>query len=54
MSQKDAHKNARDAKALGKGSFAWAWALDQQPEVREKQTRSETWARREGIDIYGR
>ena len=34
VSQKEAHKNARDAKAAGKGSFAWAWALDQRPEVR--------------------
>jgi translation elongation factor EF-1alpha len=38
VSQKDAHKNAREAKALGKSSFAWAWALDQQLEVRLQDT----------------
>lgn len=30
------HKNARDAKAIGKASFAWAWVMDSRPEERER------------------
>ena len=36
VSQKAAHKNERDAKAAGKASFAWAWALDERPEERAR------------------
>ncbi len=36
MSQKAAHKAERDAKAVGKGSFAWAWLLDERPEERAR------------------
>ena len=38
ITAKDAHKNERDAKAAGKGSFAWAWALDQNTEVTHSVT----------------
>jgi elongation factor 1 alpha-like protein len=30
------HKNARDARASGKASFAWAWVMDSRPEERER------------------
>lgn len=30
------HKNARDSKASGKASFAWAWVMDSRPEERER------------------
>ena len=30
------HKNAHDAKASGKSSFAWAWMMDSRPEERER------------------
>ena len=36
VSQKAAHKAERDAKAAGKGSFAWAWLLDERPEERAR------------------
>ncbi|KAG2439867.1 hypothetical protein HYH02_010497 [Chlamydomonas schloesseri] len=36
VSSKEAHKFQRDAAAAGKGSFAWAWVLDERPEERER------------------
>ena len=30
------HKAAREAAAAGKGSFAWAWLLDERPEERAR------------------
>ena len=36
VSQKAAHKAERDAKAAGKGSFAWAWLLDERAEERAR------------------
>ncbi|PNW73613.1 hypothetical protein CHLRE_13g565750v5 [Chlamydomonas reinhardtii] len=36
VSAKEAHKFQRDAAAAGKGSFAWAWVLDERPEERER------------------
>ena len=36
VSQKAAHRAERDAKAAGKGSFAWAWLLDERPEERAR------------------
>ncbi|GIL62839.1 hypothetical protein Vafri_17011 [Volvox africanus] len=36
VSARDAHKYQRDAAAAGKGSFAWAWVLDERPEERER------------------
>ncbi|KAG2498490.1 hypothetical protein HYH03_003742 [Edaphochlamys debaryana] len=36
VSAKDAHRFQRDAAAAGKGSFAWAWVLDERPEERER------------------
>lgn len=36
VSQKAAHKAERDARAAGKGSFAWAWLLDEREEERAR------------------
>ena len=36
MSQRQVHRNQRDAAAAGKASFSWAWALDERPEERER------------------
>ena len=36
VSQKVAHRAERNAKAAGKGSFAWAWLLDERPEERAR------------------
>ncbi|PIN10719.1 elongation factor 1 alpha [Handroanthus impetiginosus] len=36
ISQKDMHKYQKEAKQLGKGSFAYAWALDESAEERER------------------
>ncbi|GIM12701.1 hypothetical protein Vretimale_15995, partial [Volvox reticuliferus] len=36
VSARDDHKFQRDAAAAGKGSFAWAWVLDERPEERER------------------
>ena len=36
VSQRQAHRNQRDAAAAGKASFSWAWALDERPEERER------------------
>nr|GMC69545.1 HBS1-like protein isoform X1 [Ipomoea batatas] len=36
ISRKDMHKNEKEAKQLGKGSFAYAWALDESAEERER------------------
>ncbi|KAK3254812.1 hypothetical protein CYMTET_35983 [Cymbomonas tetramitiformis] len=36
VDQKAAHKNAKEAQAVGKPSFAWAFALDERPEERER------------------
>ena len=35
-SDRERHRNARDARAAGKASFAWAWALDARPEERAR------------------
>ena len=36
ISQKVVHKAQRDATAAGKGSFAWAWLLDERAEERSR------------------
>jgi elongation factor 1 alpha-like protein len=36
VSDRERHRNARDARAAGKASFAWAWALDARPEERAR------------------
>ncbi|KAF8036675.1 hypothetical protein BT93_C2408 [Corymbia citriodora subsp. variegata] len=36
ISQKEMHKHEKEAKLQGKGSFAYAWALDESPEERER------------------
>ncbi|KAG2691681.1 hypothetical protein I3760_08G019300 [Carya illinoinensis] len=36
ISQKELHKNEKEAKLQGKGSFAYAWALDESTEERER------------------
>ncbi|XP_038898329.1 HBS1-like protein isoform X3 [Benincasa hispida] len=36
VSQKEMHKYEKEAKSLGKGSFAYAWALDESAEERER------------------
>ena len=36
ISQKTVHKAQRDAMAAGKGSFAWAWLLDERAEERSR------------------
>ncbi|CAK9168940.1 unnamed protein product [Ilex paraguariensis] len=36
ISQKEIHKYEKEAKLLGKGSFAYAWALDESAEERER------------------
>ena len=36
VTQRQAHRNERDAAAAGKASFSWAWALDERPEERER------------------
>ncbi|CAI9113540.1 OLC1v1014154C1 [Oldenlandia corymbosa var. corymbosa] len=36
ISQKQFHKNEKDSKQQGKGSFAYAWALDESAEERER------------------
>ncbi|KAK9840911.1 hypothetical protein WJX81_000017 [Elliptochloris bilobata] len=36
VSQKVAHRHARDAAAAGKASFGWAWLLDERPEERAR------------------
>ncbi|KAK7369182.1 hypothetical protein VNO80_11217 [Phaseolus coccineus] len=36
ISKKDMHKYEKEAKLQGKGSFAYAWALDESPEERER------------------
>jgi len=36
VTQRQVHRNERDAAAAGKASFAWAWALDERPEERER------------------
>jgi len=38
VSQKAAHRHARDAAAAGKASFGWAWLLDERPEERAHGT----------------
>lgn len=52
ISDKAVHKTQREAAATGKGSFAWAWMLDERPEERARGvtvdvavTRFETAAR---------
>ena len=45
VSQKAAHKAERDAKAAGKGSFAWAWLLDERAEeLRRSLRRPPAWS----------
>ncbi|KAI3412915.1 uncharacterized protein J3R85_016738 [Psidium guajava] len=36
ITQKEMHKHEKEAKLQGKGSFAYAWALDESPEERER------------------
>jgi len=36
VSDKQVHRNTRDAAAAGKASFNWAWALDERPEERAR------------------
>ena len=36
VSQKAAHRHARDAAAAGKASFGWAWLLDERAEERAR------------------
>ncbi|XP_011652519.1 HBS1-like protein isoform X5 [Cucumis sativus] len=36
VSQKEMHKYEKEAKSMGKGSFAYAWALDESAEERER------------------
>uniref|UniRef100_A0A2P2LQN7 HBS1-like protein isoform X4 n=1 Tax=Rhizophora mucronata TaxID=61149 RepID=A0A2P2LQN7_RHIMU len=36
ITQKEMHKYEKEAKLRGKGSFAYAWALDESPEERER------------------
>lgn len=36
VSQKAVHKAQRDATVAGKGSFGWAWLLDERPEERSR------------------
>ncbi|XP_050366163.1 uncharacterized protein LOC126784717 [Argentina anserina] len=36
VSNKEMHKNEKEAKSQGKGSFAYAWALDESTEERER------------------
>ncbi|KAJ8763732.1 hypothetical protein K2173_003514 [Erythroxylum novogranatense] len=36
ITQKEMHKYEKEAKVQGKGSFAYAWALDESPEERER------------------
>uniref|UniRef100_A0A6N2NKD4 Tr-type G domain-containing protein n=1 Tax=Salix viminalis TaxID=40686 RepID=A0A6N2NKD4_SALVM len=36
ITQKEMHKYKKEAKLQGKGSFAYAWALDESPEERER------------------
>ncbi|CAK7354224.1 unnamed protein product [Dovyalis caffra] len=36
ITQKEMHKYEKEAKLQGKGSFAYAWALDESPEERER------------------
>ncbi|KAL4448191.1 hypothetical protein ABPG75_005410 [Micractinium tetrahymenae] len=36
ISEKTVHKTQREAQATGKGSFAWAWMLDERPEERAR------------------
>lgn len=36
VEEKAVHKAKRDAAAAGKGSFAWAWMLDERPDERER------------------
>lgn len=36
VSQKEAHKNAKEAAQMGKASFSWAWVLDERPEERAR------------------
>ncbi|XP_062019459.1 uncharacterized protein LOC133736039 [Rosa rugosa] len=36
ISKKEMHKNEKEAKSQGKGSFAYAWALDESVEERER------------------
>ncbi|KAK9115025.1 hypothetical protein Syun_021822 [Stephania yunnanensis] len=36
ISQKDMHKYEKEAKLIGKGSFAYAWAMDESVEERER------------------
>ncbi|KIY94333.1 HBS1-like protein [Monoraphidium neglectum] len=36
VSQKEAHRNLREATQAGKASFSWAWVLDERPEERAR------------------
>eukprot|EP00879_Flechtneria_rotunda_P016026 GHRR01016762.1.p1 GENE.GHRR01016762.1~~GHRR01016762.1.p1 ORF type:complete len:694 (+),score=227.63 GHRR01016762.1:236-2317(+) len=36
VSQKEVHKNQKEAAQAGKASFAWAWILDERPEERAR------------------
>ncbi|GBF90939.1 hypothetical protein Rsub_03794 [Raphidocelis subcapitata] len=36
VSQKEAHKNLKEATQAGKASFSWAWVLDERPEERAR------------------
>eukprot|EP01024_Parvocaulis_polyphysoides_P006936 TRINITY_DN12054_c0_g2_i1.p1 TRINITY_DN12054_c0_g2~~TRINITY_DN12054_c0_g2_i1.p1 ORF type:complete len:606 (+),score=126.21 TRINITY_DN12054_c0_g2_i1:206-2023(+) len=36
VDQREVHKNQKEATRVGKGSFSWAWILDERPEERER------------------
>lgn len=36
VTQKEAHKNLKEATQAGKASFSWAWVLDERPEERSR------------------
>eukprot|EP01025_Chloroclados_australasicus_P032937 TRINITY_DN3345_c1_g1_i1.p1 TRINITY_DN3345_c1_g1~~TRINITY_DN3345_c1_g1_i1.p1 ORF type:complete len:625 (+),score=99.89 TRINITY_DN3345_c1_g1_i1:195-2069(+) len=36
IDQREVHKNQKEASRVGKGSFSWAWILDERPEERER------------------
>lgn len=36
VGEKEVARAQKDAKAIGKGSFAWAWMLDERPEERAR------------------
>lgn len=36
VDKRQVHKNERESQAAGKGSFSWAWVLDERPEERQR------------------